>query len=591
MKIASLLFLISSNAFALNCGNLSEGEVVRMDTDNKPLARAAIQDQDGLGSCYANQASLMLQSVIPNNPNLSYLNLGLYYATDFLIPKAKESGNNTYLNANNNALIEGGFACKAINAALDRQKKTNNGVLCKSSDVAIEHDYFSRSAKMNDNQRNVMGLSAKYLTNYQSAFGKPEDLQKNRAKADKFNIALKKYFANAGDLYDKQCKKQVDDSGDKNQRANIMLKQYEFLFYRLIRNNPDCISGTAIKMTTPTCQSLSQFINIDSAAKNIFDVKISLKKEVASELKKAETTIFQGSEFPGGLDLIPERLKIQTQKLDRSNKHEKEKKVFADLLMSNLDRGDLENFETGNRYSSGVDSDFEFCKQDKFMKDFADSRFIMDARKDTVLCNYKGLLNDVQNLALSLPIKQNMSAFIDFVTDKAGLKFDEAILPLIATDCKPDQRVSIPENLKCDQVVMNFKAGDFKAGFAGPATQGAAEVVMANRKKMLSSIEENRAVGITICSKYWKDPSYGYNNLARGDARNKSCQNGRDSIHSITAIGYRCKNNKIQYLAQNSWGINWKEENKNLEIEKGKVWLDEDSLFQNLETIDYMSLQ
>ena len=82
MKIALLLLTLSLNTYALDCGGIPEGQVFRLDQGDGPLSKAAVQDQDGVGSCYANQSSLLLQSVIPDHPNLSYLNLGLYYTND-----------------------------------------------------------------------------------------------------------------------------------------------------------------------------------------------------------------------------------------------------------------------------------------------------------------------------------------------------------------------------------------------------------------------------------------------------------------------------------------------------------------------------
>lgn len=594
MKVASLLFLVTANAFALDCAGMPEGLVVRLDRKGGPLEKSAIQDQDGVGSCYANQASIMLQSVIPTNPNLSYLNLGLYYATDYTIPKLRGNQNSSYMHPQSKgSVIDGGFSCKAINAALARQKQTNAGVLCKSSDVNIEHSFFSQAGSKPDNQNKVLTASADYMTKYQSVFGKPEDLnsatlQSNRAKADQFKIALKKFIQNAGDGYARECNALSTgwkDKGGQYKRTSAMLDMVENALIKAFTDNPKCMTNPA---SSETCQSLAQYAKMaskDPKSKSS-QVDFSLSEQLKTQLKNAESTIFKNTDQDKVLQEIANQLKIA----DKSKNTEQDKKFIANIVMKSIYPSDLKNLSSDA--NSNQSNDVELCKQGKFMSAFTTGRFITEASKDVVLCNYKGLLSNARDLASTLPMKtaKDMSTFVDFITEKAGLKYDEAILPLIATDCSVDKRVLIPEELKCNQVVMNFAAGDFKSGSKAPATAAATEVIKANRKRMLSSLDSDTALGITVCSKYWKDPNYGYNTYPTREQRAQSCQNGRDSFHSIAAIGYRCKNNRIQYLAQNSWGPNWKEPNKDIEFENGKAWLDEDTLFQNLETIDYMSL-
>ena len=95
MKIALLtMFLtLSATALAQNCGEMQNGEIIRVDEGNKSLANFRVQDQDGLGSCYANAASLLLQSALPNNPEVSYLHLATLYKTEGLKNQRSEAKN------------------------------------------------------------------------------------------------------------------------------------------------------------------------------------------------------------------------------------------------------------------------------------------------------------------------------------------------------------------------------------------------------------------------------------------------------------------------------------------------------------------
>ena len=106
---------------------------------------------------------------------------------------------------------------------------------------------------------------------------------------------------------------------------------------------------------------------------------------------------------------------------------------------------------------------------------------------------------------------------------------------------------------------------------------------------MFASIRDNKAVGLDICTKFWKDPSYDFHK-ENSSTKYQSCANtGTHGFHAITMIGYRCKDNRLQYLAQNSWGPNWKLDGNPYEIENGKIWMDEEKLFMNLDNINYLS--
>lgn len=590
MKLSLLLLsLISLNAFALDCAGMPEGKVVRLDDPSGPLANSAVQDQDGIGSCYANQASVMLQSVIPGNPDLSYLNLGLYYATDYTVPKYRKSTGNITNVANGNAPIEGGFSCKTINSALARQKASGDGVLCKSSDVPMDHNFVSNMSSNINNPSIVMRSAAKYMEVYQSEFGWAEQkditdakLQAKRAKADEFKKALKNFVKESGNAYlTKKCEVYNPDK---------MLDIMENTLARAINSNPQCISGKNISSSSPICQSFSQlgFLSTLTGVGKSSKVTFLQTNESKELLKKSIPNMLKNK---NGMSSFLAELGNYVKAADKSKNSSKDKEAFAKLVIKNISDKNMKVLtEDYNRIAF---KKFDKCKEANALDFIIDKDFQKNASKDLVLCNYKNLVSNIQLVAQNMPkfAFNDLNAFVDFVTEKAGLSYDQAMLPLIASDCRVEERVRIPENLKCDQVVMNFKAGDFQHGSTSPVTPSAVEVIKNNRAKMLSNIDSKRAFGVTICSRYWKDPSYAYNAYPTREQRSASCVGGRDSFHSITAIGYRCKNNKVQYLAQNSWGPNWTSEpNKSLEIKDGKVWLDEDALFQNLETIDYMSL-
>lgn len=59
-KFSSVFFLLTYSTIinGNECSGMKEGEVYRLNQDNRSLSNVRVQDQEGLGSCYANTASL-----------------------------------------------------------------------------------------------------------------------------------------------------------------------------------------------------------------------------------------------------------------------------------------------------------------------------------------------------------------------------------------------------------------------------------------------------------------------------------------------------------------------------------------------------
>lgn len=166
-KILTSLLLLSlvQNSWGQSCGNIAEGTVVRLDGENGTLQNATVQDQDGLGVCYANTSSLMLKSILPNSPDISYLNLAIAHGE-------KVTGNNSRgsaFTANGEMLITGGHICATINAAKDM------GGVCNRSDVPLETTVFNSgqgiSLDHGQIQKEILTKVSNYYDSVNKAFG------------------------------------------------------------------------------------------------------------------------------------------------------------------------------------------------------------------------------------------------------------------------------------------------------------------------------------------------------------------------------------------------------------------------------------
>jgi len=128
MKVFVLLsFILSFNLQAeVQCLNSADNFSLDLKNDsNGSLQDLKTQDQDGLGTCYANSMSVMLQSW--TGRPVSYHQLAMAYGLDrFFVSKAN--------NINGDFFSEGGDSCTAFEALRERDKK-----LCQKKDVLFEN--------------------------------------------------------------------------------------------------------------------------------------------------------------------------------------------------------------------------------------------------------------------------------------------------------------------------------------------------------------------------------------------------------------------------------------------------------------------
>jgi hypothetical protein len=126
MLVLLLICMISHSALA-DCQVTSNGQSISilessaasLHSKSKSLANHTIQDQDGLGFCYANATSVILKSVIPSHPDLSYIHGALQAST--LGPGKNWAKGGRYVRKdkkthNDVSFVEAGNVCNTIQA-------------------------------------------------------------------------------------------------------------------------------------------------------------------------------------------------------------------------------------------------------------------------------------------------------------------------------------------------------------------------------------------------------------------------------------------------------------------------------------------
>lgn len=579
--VASLLLSSSlyGHAHAASCDGIPEGTVVRIDKGNGPLTKAQVQDQDGLGTCYANQASTMLQAVLPGNPNLSYLNLALYYAKDYSDINDQNNFLKTVKTANGSSeqvnLVDGGFGCKAIDSAIARQKESKQGVLCQSVHSSLEHSFFNPNQNghidRENRQSKVLTEASKYYASYLKTFGIDSNSRKNiskRHEADKFSNALTKFVNTNISEFGRSTCSESNPKAIEDLLSNAMTKT--------LGNYPQCIKNNKLVNNIPECKlfdDLGIIITLNgSKGKTVgYFMGADVRKKFESQLPALMAMSSSPQDLQNQLiDFMVNNLNGRTPSA--------QKNAFKSNLAKNFQSED--KLALANEYDRVVIGDVQKCIESQFMHFFRDKKnFLEKARADKFLCDYGELIGNAHALANALPngTIKSMNDFMDLlVLKEANLHYDSALFDVVANDCRPSERISIPSTVSCSTVPLNINpktANDsLKMNF----------LIKENRQEILSSINSQLPIGLDLCTRYWNDPGFEFNKISEDQKYNKCQETGKHGIHAITMVGYRCKNNKVQYLAQNSWGPHWQLKDKSFEIEKGKIWLDEEALFMNI---------
>lgn len=232
--LSSFIFFMSFNLVAQDCGNIANGQVVRLDEAGGSLQNSKVQDQDGLGTCYANTASVLLQSALPNNPDVSYINLALGYAEKH---SANKNGSSYAYDSAGNLLLTGGLVCESI------QEAKKNGV-CNRRDVPLENGLFHAEAghfsdsghaqnkllekvsryyddvnKEFNNGRKVQDQSSVY--GKKTKFISPETKEKITENVKSFSDKAGQFFTSIGNGF-KKFFAAIFDRGDSQNQADVI---------------------------------------------------------------------------------------------------------------------------------------------------------------------------------------------------------------------------------------------------------------------------------------------------------------------------------------------------------------------------------
>ncbi len=592
------LFLISFNLLAQDCGEIKDGEVKRLDKENMSLSKAKVQDQDGIGSCYANTASLLLQAALPGNPDVSYLHLAMNYAENNEAARQRRDGKMRVVNRETGTdgkikesmLFEGGFICETIMHA------KNSGGVCPRNTVALENMLEADGSIIRDTNQKQLDILKKVSQYYDSV------LQNFQSKNLPEPVRVKKkgqvgFFAS---LFGNNQKNQNEESAPKtkieeekyNNFRKAMLdliqkREKEFDREACLKPNPENV----LDVTKNVIARLEKEFNNPKIKKNeklqiqLFGIYVGKRERGVNS--NGEISFYIDQNFKNRID--SQYLKMLNSPNPPASAEAAYKALiaksfdidpkFVDKIMGQLSPYDKKKLDSD--YSRYVKKDAVDCGSVKKIDYITDENgLIKDAEKDSCLRQYVGLVKDFREMVIGLDKNnfRNVKSMNDFLENLLGTKYDDAMMTMLAPECTPDKKIKIPDNLNCDVTNINYP----EAAKTDPLLEAAfmGETRQKFRQDFSSAIKSNKPIGVSVCTVFFeKGKDSFYNKSGVCDPEKKH------GFHAVTMMGYKCQRGKMKYLMQNSWG-DWEAANEKFEADTGKAWMDEDDLAKNLYRYD-----
>jgi|GEM_PF-690779 len=669
-----LILSFTSQAYGQNCGMIPDGQVVRLDGENGSLKNNRVQDQDGLGTCYANAASVVLHSAMPDAPNLSYINLAVEYAESVNRNKSRRAYNDKKNPEDKKQMIlDGGHVCETIEIA--KQK----GGVCKRSDVPLEEVLFKNKigagADPKQLQKEIFLKISDYYDSVNRTFPtapkstviiqdlvnpevqkKIEEgvqvIGKTVVEAGKkiggflgsLGSKFKSFFdavldrkreeplpgpviiedrneqayedlikkVSATDEPSKQVEQPVVEEPQTPKDPNLFSREkfealkkstkelspkekYQLALYDLIQKNAADYSlknceVLETKNAITVTQDLSALLySLGKSSNNRMYSNISatlsigeyyykgpselwvfkLRKNFEEKIKQIYLNGFSRFPLPkSGRDAFLQALRAEMPEITEDQFNE---------VLNQLDPEVMSLLE--DDYDRYAKKDYSKCSQKKLAYLLNDDGLKKDIELDPCLSQYGNQLSGVQNLVTGLD-KTNVADFdriADFLLNAPDTDYDESIMKLLSPTCTDEQKIKIPDQLTCEDEAIYFDNDDLRS------PQSIELKVKQEKAKFLSkasdSLKRGKAVGISVCTAFFKQKSDYFYNL------NRDCNLSDDTgMHAVSVIGYRCKAGKMDYLIQNSWGYwhNLDEVKYERDEKIGKAWIDDDSLTKNM---------
>jgi hypothetical protein len=559
---ASIQCLSLNDEFSIDLKNDSNGSLQSLKT----------QDQDGLGTCYANSLSVMLESWA--GKPVSYHQLATAYGLDqFFLNKAKKKDGNFF--------TEGGDSCFAFDAIKKRGQK-----LCQKKDVLFENLLKS------DHQE----IYLKKIADFYDALH-----EKSSSEVKEILTFIKKASHNAKKERVEECR----DLEKLKQNAELGLNQ----LVEKMSENFRAVYGTftdlhaEVNFSEESIKEFEKFkvqaslLGEHNQTEGKFEISSSVKEKIQQLLLELKTksyplkTVEEKNKFFD--DMIKEILGDKSQFkdsfrgiVDISNymgSQEEFNELIVEPILSFSSPDYCLSKEHKRLFKSRIENDLECVEgiDPKISEFLSDIGIILSDNYDDLKLN-DGFFEQIEQ------------------SDK---DMDSFFMGLISKSCE-DSGIVIPKDAQCHHVSLPhrvgvvdkiFKSKDDIKKIEKEKTLSLMNSMVYSRLKedIKGSQSKGRALVVDVCSGFLQKNNVSYN-WPKTDKENDCDYNGKHAFHSMAIIGMRCVDGKIQYKIQNSWGTICddrypSEVKKHCDPKDGSFWVNESTLADNVTGISLIS--
>lgn len=538
MKLLLLLFLLLPSVSFATC---EEGTQTSLFEETRPLRDHVTQDQDGLGTCYANAASVLMKSALKNHPDVSYIHAAM------TVNAAKPS----FIQGDDKSFTWGGNVCDTVNAvaAAGGACPKAASILEASQTLPPEiqavvfenlgryFDFFNVASKNPKTKEEIDAGLTKAIGNIKQALSNLRyQCNENKLEPLPMRPAL-------NGLLSFQFVKMAE--GSKCREAKKKLLQGHLEPRSFIKEDRILVS-----VENRIYQEFKAFIEGDPQLTKLLQayLKNPLKAERLLQQKLAQrVNQFFLRKFPQ----VALRDVCEIEKLNGAE---------VSGLFSFRDAVAKAPAPPVGPNAPEISSVIFFRTPEAIEPFVFLHRLEQTAKEPCVKDVNEYLLQNADEVSCG---DETSSDYVDSITPL--LKLGKTLEPqglkatlmkpqakplsqwtgLLTPRCEDEKALVKLDGLTCeDSPSCRFDFSTMKVG-----CKKVEERTVEFRKQVISDLGENRAVGISVCTSFMKDPTQ------KTEFCQKSLPSVKDhSFHAMAVTGYRCKGGKIEYEVLNSWG-------------------------------------
>ncbi len=526
----------------------------------RALSGFKTQDQDDLGSCYANALTAAIKVSHPTHPDISYIH------GSFVGSQGTYFGNDKKIIKTDNKLFNyGGDACGTFNMM------TSTGGACPSRYSMLEND---------PSQDKIIRSLGKYLDYFNS-------------NTEEVPESFKSDFGTLIELVKKEQSSIKEKCEQDRELVFDPSKHFSGIFRYTLFNTEETQCSESIKKALSTFYKgdpeedpfMNDAVFTDEFKKSLKEFikqpEILKTFEQYSDLQKSGVLSNQSSLANKFFNQIEELIRNEI-----SDSNCKDEEIFPQSLKDTL-------FDI--MFKESKDFILGSCEE----KSLDESVAKIQNEGEALQCFRPEHMPIGRDLLGAYPhikkyLGENFFDQIDFKNKSLSL---EILRSQLMPGCSQRENLIPLDDLYCARIESSsFKVDRCKSNNTECESVFDEERITKElQHKIISSIDTNSGIVVNVCTSFLKNKTFQKSNYCQDNA---NAVEGH-SYHAMSVTGYRCSGGKIQYQIQNSWGrtcpnaldTNIKNDFMECELDQdgiptGRFWVNEEVLFDSTTSLN-----